>query len=79
MQKIIYSLGSTCLNIALQAWTKNEKTYIVNSIFDIKKLADELGCSFVSNKYLEQNIEEFLISFTERLEETYRGRPSASA
>lgn len=71
MQKIIYSLGSTCLNIALRAWTKNEKTYIVNSIFDIKKLADELGCSFVSNKYLEQNIEEFLISFTERLEETY--------
>lgn len=67
IDKTIFSLGSTCLDIAIRAWTKDKQSYVVDTIFDVKKLADKLGCTFLGEQNLKQNINEFTTEFTEQL------------
>lgn len=71
MEQTIYLLASTCLNVALRVWMKDKDSYMINSVLDVKKLAEKLGCSYFSEKELEQNINKYLLSVSGKLSASF--------
>lgn len=67
MQRILVGVASTCVNMAIRFWMKDEETYIVNNLLDVSKLVKKIGCDFFSERYLDRNINDYINSFAEKL------------
>lgn len=67
MQHALVAIASTCVDVAIRFWMKDKETYIVNSVLDISRLANRLGCDLFSERRLDRNINDYISYFAEKL------------
>lgn len=66
MQHALVAIASTCVDVAIRFWMKDKETYIVNSVLDISRLANRLGCDLFSERRLDRNINDYISYFAGR-------------
>ena len=70
MEKTLYWLASTCIDIIIRFLTKDSESYVMDGVLDIARLSKKICNSLLEQKSLNHNLEEFCLSFAERLSES---------
>lgn len=67
MKTLIVQIASLVIDVALRTWMKDEKTYIVNNVLDVERLAMKLGCEFFERGHLETNLKQCINNTSEKI------------